>query len=200
MKKFLSVALCVIMMLMCFSACSSANNEMTEANITKTVDKAFDALQDFDTEDLKKYVDSPTLTIIMGYAEKHQQFADLGKAIFSNLSHEVTNIDLENKQVTVKISNKNLEEVAGAFADGLKKDYSTFQLLAKLSDDNFLDRKLSELTTDISNAPLLDGAIEITLDIEQGSKNLVLVFGDESENAVSGGALSAIKSIYGGNK
>ena len=44
---------------------------------------------------------------------------------------------------------------------------------------------------------MLNGEIEITLDIEQGNKNLVLVFGDESENAVSGGALSAIKSIYG---
>ncbi len=197
MKKFLSVVLCAVMMLMCFTACSSTSNEMTEANITKTVDKAFDALKDFDSDDLKKYVDSPTLTIIMGYAEKHQQFADLGKAIFNNLSYEVTNIDLENKQVTVKISNKDLQEVAGTFADNLKKDYSTFQLLAKLRDDNFLDRKLSELTEDISNAPMLNGEIEITLNVEQGSNNLVLVFGDNAEDAVSGGALSAIKSIYG---
>lgn len=197
MKKMISAALCAIVMLMCFTACSSTNNEMTEANITKTVDKSFDALKSFDTEELKKYVDSPTLTIIMGYAEKHRQFADLGKAIFANLSYEITNIDIENKQVTVKIINKDLQQVAGTFADNLKKDYSTFQLLAKLSDDNFLDRKLSELSEDIANAPMLNGEIEITLTIEQGDKNLVLVFGDESEDAVSGGALSAIKSIYG---
>lgn len=200
MKKIISIALCAVMMFMCFTACSSTNNDMTEENITKTVDMAFSALKNFDSDDLEKYVDSPTLTIIMGYAEKHQQFADLGKAIFANLSHEITNIDLENKQVTIKIINKDLQEVAGNFADNLKKDYSTFQLLAKLNDDNFLDRKLSELTNDIGNAPMLNGEIEITLNIEQGSKNLVLVFGDESENAVSGGALSAIKSIYGSKK
>ncbi len=197
MKKIISAALCAVIMLMCFTACSSTSNEMTEANITKTVDKSFDALKRFDTDALKKYVDSPTLSIIMSYAEKHQQFADLGKAIFANLSYEITNIDIENKQVTVKITNKDLQQVAGTFADNLKKDYSTFQLLAKLSDDNFLDRKLSELSEDIANAPMLNGEIEITLTIEQGDKNLVLVFGDESENAVSGGALSAIKSIYG---
>ncbi len=197
MKKIISAALCAIIMLLCFTACSSTNNDMTEANITKTVENSFDALKSFDTDELKKYVDSPTLSIIMGYAEKHQQFADLGKAIFSNLSYEITNIDIDNKQVTVKIINKDLQEVAGTFADNLKKDYSTFQLLAKLSDDNFLDRKLSELSENISDAPMLNGEIEITLDIEQGNKNLVLVFGDESENAVSGGALSAIKSIYG---
>lgn len=197
MKKIISAALCVIMMLVCFTACSSTNNEMTEENITKTVDKSFSALKDFNTEDLRKFVDSPTLSIIMGYAEKHQQFADLGKAIFANLSYEITNIDLENKQVTIKITNKDLQEAAGTFADNLKKDYSTFQLLAKLSDDNFLDRKLSELSVEISNAPMLNGEIEITLNVEQSDKNLVLVFGDESEDAVSGGALSAIKSIYG---
>lgn len=197
MKKIISAALCAVIMLMCFTACSSTSNEMTEANITKTVDKSFDALKRFDTDALKKYVDSPTLSIIMSYAEKHQQFADLGKAIFANLSYEITNIDIENKQVTVKITNKDLQQVAGTFADNLKKDYSTFQLLAKLSDDNFLDRKLSELSEDIANAPMLNGEIEITLTIEQGDKNLVLVFGDESENAVSGSALSAIKSIYG---
>lgn len=197
MKKTISAALCALIMLMCFTACSSTSNKMTEENITKTVDKSFEALKSFDTEELKKYVDSPTLTIIMGYAEKHQQFSDLGKAIFANLSYEVTNIDIENKQVTVKIINKDLYEAAGAFADRLKSDYSTFQLLAKLSDDNFLDRKLSELSEDISESPMLGGEIEITLDIEQSNKNLVLVFGDESEDAVSGGALSAIKSIYG---
>ena len=53
---------------MSLSACSTLNNEMTEENITKTVDRAFDALAKFDTDDLNKYVDSPTLTTIISYA------------------------------------------------------------------------------------------------------------------------------------
>ena len=39
--------------------------------------------------------------------------------------------------------------------------------------------------------------IDITLNIEQGSKNLKLSFDEKAEDAVSGGALSSIKAIFG---
>jgi hypothetical protein len=195
MKKIISVFLCVVMICLCFSGCSSSN-ELTEANVEKTVDKAFSALADFNTKDLKKYVDSTTLSTIITYADSHDQFVELGKAIFENLSYEITDIDLDNQTVTISVQNKDLYSVASNFASQLKEDYSTFQLLIKLGDDNFLDRKLSTLCNGIANAELSGSTTDITLSIEQGSKNLVLVFDDDAENAVSGGALSAIKQIY----
>lgn len=197
MKKIISIFLCIVAICMSLSACSSTNNEMTEENITKTVDRAFDALAKFDTDDLNKYVDSPTLTTIISYAEKHQQFADLGRAIFENLSYEIKSIDTENQTVTISVQNKDLYLVASDFARELKADYTTFQLLAKLSDDSFLDRKLNELCDGIANAKLSGSTTDITLSVEKGKKNLVLVFDNEAENSVSGGALSAIKTIYG---
>lgn len=197
MKKIISIFLCIVAICMSLSACSTLNNEMTEENITKTVDRAFDALAKFDTDDLNKYVDSPTLTTIISYAEKHQQFADLGRAIFENLSYEIKSIDTENQTVTISVQNKDLYLVASDFARELKSDYTTFQLLAKLSDDNFLDRKLNELCDDIADAKLSGNTTDITLSVEKGKKNLVLVFDNEAENSVSGGALSAIKTIYG---
>ncbi|MGN0535093.1 MAG: hypothetical protein ACI4IR_03730 [Eubacterium sp.] len=197
MKKIISIFLCIVAICMSLSACSSTNNEMTEENITKTVDRAFDALAKFDTDDLNKYVDSPTLTTIISYAEKHQQFADLGRAIFENLSYEIKSIDTENQTVTISVQNKDLYLVASDFARELKSDYTTFQLLAKLSDDSFLDRKLNELCDGIANAKLSGSTTDITLSVEKGKKNLVLVFDNEAENSVSGGALSAIKTIYG---
>lgn len=197
MKKIFSIFLCILAICMSFSACSSINNDMTEENITKTVDKAFNALAEFNTDDLNKYVDSPTLTTIISYAEKHQQFADLGIAIFKNLSYEIKDIDIENQTVTISVQNKDLYRVASDFARELKADYTTFQLLAKLSDDSFLDRKLNQLCDEIANAQLSPGTTDITLSIEKGKKNLVLVFDNEAENSVSGGALSAIKTIYG---
>jgi hypothetical protein len=195
MKKIISVLLCAVMLCLCFTGCSS-NNELTEANVEKTVDKAFSALADFNTKDLKKYVDSSTLSTIISYADDHEQFAELGKAIFENLTYEITNIDLDNQTVTISVNNKDLYSVASDFAARLKEDYSTFQLLLKLSDDSFLDRKLASLCKDIANAELSGDTTEITLSIEQDSKNLVLVFDNDAENAVSGGALSAIKQIY----
>lgn len=196
MKKTISILLCAVMIVLCFTGCSDST-KMTEDNITKTVDKAFSALADFDTENLEKYVDSTTLTVIMKYAEKHHQFSDLGKAIFANLSYEITGIDTEAKTVTISVKNKDLFAVANAFAGDLKKNYSTFELLAKLNDSSFLDKNLASLCDDIANAPLSGETTEITLAVEQGKKNLVLVFDDEDENAVSGGALKAIKSVYG---
>ena len=185
MKKTLSILLCLAFMLVSFTACSS--NAMTEKNVTKTVDTAFAALKEFDTDTLQKYVDSTTLNTIVGYAEKHEQLKQLGQAIFENVDYEIKSIDLDKKTVTLTVKNKDLAQGASDFANELKKDYSAFQLLAKLSDDTFLDSRLAQLKE----------KIDITLNIEQGSKNLKLTFDDTAENAVSGGALSSIKAIFG---
>lgn len=195
MKKTLSILLCLAFMLVSFTACSS--NSMTEKNVTKTVDTAFAALKEFDTDTLQKYVDSTTLNTIVGYAEKHEQLKQLGQAIFENVDYEIKSIDLDKKTVTLTVKNKDLAQGASEFANELKKDYSAFQLLAKLSDDTFLDSRLAQLKEKIADAQMEENGVDITLNIEQGSKNLKLTFDDTAENAVSGGALSSIKSIFG---
>lgn len=196
MKKIICLLLALILCLS-FTACSGPNADMTEENITETVATVETALKNFDTDDLDKYVDSSTLSVIIGYAERHEQFAELGKAIFANLEMKITNIDMENKTVTVTATNKDLSAATSEFAQSLKNSYSTFALLRKLSDDTFLDEKLAELQDTISNCQMMDEGIEIVLNIEQGSKNLVFSFDSLDEDAVSGGALSAIKEIYG---
>ena len=195
MKKTLSILLCFAFMLVSFTACSS--NAMTEKNVIKTVDTAFAALKEFDTDTLQKYVDSSTLNTIVGYAEKHEQLKQLGQAIFENVDYEIKSIDLDKKNVTVTVKNKDLAQGASEFANELKKDYSAFQLLAKLSDDTFLDSRLAQLKEKIADAQMEENGVDITLNIEQGSKNLKLTFDDTAENAVSGGALSSIKAIFG---
>uniref|UniRef100_UPI003FF0687D hypothetical protein n=1 Tax=Eubacterium sp. TaxID=142586 RepID=UPI003FF0687D len=195
MKKTLSILLCLAFILVSFTACSS--NAMTKKNVTKTVDTAFAALKEFDTDTLQKYVDSTTLNTIVGYAEKHEQLKQLGQAIFENVDYEIKSIDLDKKTVTVTVKNKDLAQGASDFANELKKDYSAFQLLAKLSDDTFLDSRLAQLKEKIADAQMEENGVDITLNIEQGSKNLKLTFDDTAENAVSGGALSSIKAIFG---
>lgn len=196
MKKAISLLLCAVILCLGLTACSGPNADMTEENITATVKAAGTALKEFDIEKLNKYVDSSTLAVIITYAEKHEQFAELGRAIFANLEMEVKDIDIENRTVTISVNNKDLYQAASDFADKLRSDYSTFQLLTKLNNDTFLDSKLLSLCEEIDKAEFLSEPIEITLEIEQGKKNLTLGFNDDSENAVSGGALSAIKSIY----
>lgn len=183
-------------MCMGFCGCSGPNADMTEENITETVNTVVTALQEFDTEKLNKYVDSSTLDIIIGYAEKHTQFADLGRAIFKNLEVEIQSIDVENRTVTLLVSNKDMEKTASDFAKKLKESYSTIRLLQLLSDNDFLDKKLNQLCNEIDNDEIVSSPYLITLEIVQGKKNLVLSFDTSAENAVSGGALGAIKKIY----
>lgn len=199
MKKTISVVLSVMLIALTLCSCSSKPNaEMTEANITKTVDTAFEALKSFDTETLETYVDSTTLSVIMSYAENHEQFKELGIAIFSNLTYEIKSIDVENKTVTVSVLNKDLYKAASDFTDKLLSSYSTFQLLQRLSDDNWLDDNLAALTKSIDAAEMEIASAEITLNITQKNENLVLTFDEKAEDEVSGGALKAIKSTIGG--
>lgn len=196
MKKTLSIILCMILICLSFTACGGPNADLTEENITKTVKVTEKALKEFDVKSLNKYVDSATLSTIVGYSQGHQQFSDLGTKIFENLKVEITEIDIENKTVTLAVINKDLYDVAGNFARELKKNYSTFQLITKLNDDDFLDRKLNALSEKIDEAQMLESSTEIVLSIEQSKNNLVLIFDEGAEDVVSGGALSAIKSIY----
>lgn len=192
LKKITCLALCAVIALS-FSGCS--NVEMTEENITSTVETVETALKEFDTKTLEKYVESETLSYIMKFANKHEQFKKLGQAIFQNLTMEVKDIDLDKKTVTVSVKNKDLYTIASNFVYELLQDYSGVQLLQKLDDENFLDSSLSELTSGIEEAKMKSDELTITLTVTQGDKNLVLGFDDTAENAVSGGAIEAIKSI-----
>lgn len=196
MKQIIKGCLCIILCLtigFTLTGCSSA--KLTEDNVTKTVEKVETALKEFDTKDLEKYVDSETLSYILKMAKGHDQFSDLGKAIFENLDIEIDSINLEEKTVTVSVMNKDLYYVASDFTQNLLSNYSSFQLLNKLNDDDFLDNGLAQLTQGITDAQMKDDSIQVTLTITQGKKNLVLGFDEVAEDAVSGGALTAIKQL-----
>ncbi|MBQ9517064.1 MAG: hypothetical protein IJR60_03210 [Eubacterium sp.] len=199
MKRIISLFLCVLLLagVACgFGGCS-ANVEMTDENITKTVEKAEQALKEFDTKALKKYVDSKTLDVIIPIADKKEAFKTLGQAMFSNLTMEIKSIDAENATVTLEVINKDLMVPATAFAYDLKSNYSNAQLLTKLDDDNFINENLNPLIEKIDSAEMKKEKTEITLKVKNGKKNLMLAFDEEGEDAVSGDALSAIKSVFG---
>lgn len=194
MKRIISLTLAVILIASTFGACSSKSSaELTEENITKTVNIAFDALKNVDTETLKTYVSSSTLGMLIGYIEKQEQFKELGKAIFANLSYEVKSVDLKNNTVTVSVINKDLEKSTTKYVKGLLKSYTKLQLLQRLSDEKWLDNNLSKLTAEIEKAEMEKEPSEITISIQQKEKNLILVFDETAENEVSGGSLGAIK-------
>lgn len=197
MKKILNNVLCAVLvaaMIFSFSSCSKANS-MTEENIKNTVATVETALKEFDTDTLNKYVSSTTLDYIIKFSSSHEQFAQLGKAIFANLEMEVKSVDLQNQTVTITVSNSKLTEIATIFTEGLKAKYSNTELLRKLNDDSFLTQSLNVLLEGINNTSISTEA-DVTVKVQKGKKNLVLALDEAAEDAVSGGALGAIKKIY----
>ncbi len=197
MKKIISIFLSLLFvagMILSLSSCSKSNNEMTEENINATVKIVSDALKEFDTDTLDKYVESTTLDYILKFAEDHEQYVTLGKAIFKDMVIKVDNINMEDSTVTIDVSNRRLDYAASTFADNLMSKYSNFQLLSKLEDESFLDKSLGELVNLIEESALSTSAT-VTLKVKQGDRNLILYFDEEAENAVSGGALSAITNL-----
>ena len=193
-KNSMCIILCFLLAIS-MSACS-AGTELSEKNINQTVLRVEKALKDFDEDELKKYVESETLSKILAVSNGNSQFKELGQAIFENLSIEVTQINLESSTVTLSVLNKNLEQEATDFASELQASYSNFQLLGKLKDEGFLKTKVDYLKGKISDAQMSESSTTITLSIKQSKKNLVLIFDSDAENAVSGGALSAIMKAF----
>lgn len=178
------------------SGCSG-NVEMTRENVTATVETVETALKEFDKKTLEKYVQSETLGYILKLSNGKDQYAELGRSIFGNLTMEIEQIDLENNTVTVSVLNKDMYLVASSFTQNLLSSHSKVQLLNMLNNEEFLNSSLSILVDGIEKSQMNTEPTTVTLTITQGKKNLVLGFDDTAENAVSGSALGAIKSIIG---
>ncbi|HBA93488.1 MAG TPA: hypothetical protein DCZ02_02605 [Ruminococcaceae bacterium] len=192
-KTLICLCLCAVMALS-FSSCSKT--KMTEENIIETVETVETALKTFDTETLGKYVKSSTLDYIIKLADSHDQFVQLGCKIFENVVLDVKEVDLKNETVTISVSNKKIDQVAENFANSLKSKYSTFELLKMLDNEEFLNTSLSDLRYKMSTANETVQA-DVTVKVSKGDKNLVLDLDETAEDAFSGGALNAIKKIYG---
>lgn len=196
MKKFISLALAVIFVACSFCACQSKPTaDLTEENISKTIETAFTALQAVDEEALGTYVKASSLNFLLGYTKKYAQFDELGKAMFANLSYEIKEINVKKKTATVLVKNKDMRALAMDFTKSLVEEYSTVELLSKLSDEAWLDENLSQLTGEIDAAQIKSEAAEIEIKIEQKKDHLVLVFSQSAEDEISGGVLGAIMSI-----
>ena len=195
-KKGVSLLLC-LSLLFAVTACSKAV-ALTEENITKTVALVEKALRDFDRDSLQKYVSSKTLNYIFQFANGKEEFNTLGKLLFEKLEISVASVDLENNKVTLQILNRDMAIVGERYSKLLqtRSHGKTAEMLKLLSDDEFLDISLRSLTAQISRATVPDNPTEVTVGVKQEKKNLVLVFGEEADNAASGGIVKAITEAF----
>lgn len=196
MKRALSIILAILVIAASFGACAKKPTaELTQENVKATIDTSFSALKKVDKQTLEKYVESSTLDLILGYTEKHEQFKTLGIEMFKSLSYEIISIDLEGKTATLSVINKDLTEATTRYTNSLLSNYTTVQLIQRLSNDTWLNNNLTKLIAQLEDAEMKAEPAEITIEIKEGKENLVLVFDEDDENEISGGVLGAISSI-----
>lgn len=196
MQKNLKRGICLIICLaltLGLSACSGGAS-MSEENITATVETIEKALKDFDSAALQKYVKSSTLKTIISLSESHSQFAELGRAMFEKLEIDVKSVNKKDKTVTLLVKNRDMSEIATEFVREITQGKNVLQLAGLLNNESFLNTSLNKLTAQISEATVPDNPEEITVSVEKDRKNLVFVFDEKAEDAVSGGVLTAIKN------
>ena len=196
MQKNLKRSVCLVLCLaitLGLSACSGGT-AMNEKNITATVETIEQALKDFDTVTLQKYVKSSTLKTIIGLSNSHPQFAELGRAMFEKVEIEYKSFNKADKTVTLLVKNRDMAKIASEFTKELTEGKSVIQLAGLLNNETFLNTSLSKLTAEISEATVPDNPTEITVSLEKGKENLIFALDEKAEDAVSGGVLTAIQS------
>ena len=192
-KRGVSLILCFALTL-ALSSCSGGT-KVTEENVNNTVANVEKALKDFDRLSLKTYVKSSTLETILNLSKSHSQFNALGKAMFEKLEISVKSVDTKNETVTLLVKNRDMAAIATEFTKEITAGRNTVQMMQLLNDDAFLNSSLKKLTAEISEATVPDNPTEITVPIEKNENNLVLVMDEKAEDAISGGALTAIQNV-----
>ena len=193
MKKILCVLLTLSIAFLA-SSCSSGKDAQA---LEPSADGAKAALCEFNIDDFKKYASSETLNEIEKQIETYPQIEILSKAIFKNLEIEVKSAKLNDKTgkgtAVLKIKNKDLKQLASDYITSMVSDY----LLGKvdLKDEAFLNEQIEILSTQIEDAP--DGEWQkVKVNTKKGSDGVWrILFNDEAENAVMGGAAASIKGI-----
>lgn len=213
MEKAAKTIICIILCLaMCFGFGGCSSNELSESNVTATVDKVEQAFKDLNVATLAKYIKFGTLSnlssslgedvnladsISVSDVSQLKPFVSLCDIMFANLEIEINSINLEEMTVDVSITNADYYQQSMIFAYNLKKNYNLQELLSLMANQQRFEEKLGELITSLEETEVQTKTIEATLTIEQGDKNLVLVLDKNAERAITGGVLTSIMTIYG---
>ena len=196
-KRGVSLILCFALTL-ALSACSGGGAKINEETVTETVANVEKALKDFDRLSLNTYIKSSTLETILNLSKSHSQFTALGQAMFEKLEISVKSVDTKNETVTLLVKNRDMAAIATEFTKEITEGRNTYEMMQLLNDNAFLDSSLKKLTAQISEATVPDNPTEITVPIEKNGDVLVLVMDEKAEDAISGGALTAIQQAISG--
>lgn len=193
MKKYFCVII-TIMMALLMTSCSSGEDSQA---VRDSAENARLALMEFDTDKFEKYAKSETLDSIEGQTAVYPQIKTLAQEIFKELEIEVKHVKVSEEKgtgtATLKIRNKALKEPASDYVSSMVTQY--LQGKVDLKDSAFINEQLESLCKTVENAETGDW-VKVKVDVEKQSDGTwIIIFNDDAEDAVMGGAASVIKNI-----
>ncbi len=193
MKKYLCIVISIIMALFLTSCTSGEDNQA----VRDSVEAARQALIEFDTNEFEKYAKSETLDAIEGQTAVYPQINTLAQEIFKELEIEVKRVKINDEKgtgtATLKIRNKALKEPASDYVSSMVTQY--LQGNVDLKDSTFINEQLEALCKIVEGAETGDW-VKVKVDVEKRNDGTwIIVFNDDAEDAVMGGAASVIKNI-----
>lgn len=192
MKKVLSIVLAALMATALLAGCGSARPTAKQA-----LTKALDALQKADQTTVDQYFesasDTDTLGEVIGGTNDETSKAVV-KTLFSGLAYEIKEVkeDGDTATATVTFTNKDMQQVLGAFLQNL----FTAAFQENASDTDMTDEMSAKFFADAYNKTSGTVSNTITLQMNYTAENGWKIGGDtDFADAVTGGFITAISKM-----
>lgn len=202
-KKFLAGTsiLLVLVMVFAFGSCKKDN----EDTIKNTITAAMEAFVSFDKKELKKHVESSVMTTLDKNLKDLPDGDALVKGLLEGMSYQVNSITI-NEEPEGK--EKKVSATASAdiviTAKDFRKKAALYQLsvfgnakLGKidLTDDAYLKGEVQRLIGVINAKDVATIETPMTLELEKRSGKWIVILSGAPQNAMFGGAGSALNQI-----
>lgn len=204
MKKSIPAVVALLLALVLIFSLTSCKKD-NEQVIRSAIDTAMEAFVSFDEKTLKKHVDSSVMDTIREHLDLIPDGEKIVADLLSGMTYEVGEIaiDEDPKGVENKVSATATAKLT-ITAKNLKKQSATYQLkmysgatsgTINLADDAYLKTESARVLEIINSSEVTTIATPMTLNLEKRSGKWVVLLSGAPQNAMFGGAGSALNQI-----
>lgn len=204
MKKLLPAVTALLLALALIFSLASCKKDSTET-IANTIDKAMTAFISFDEKTLKKCVESSVMDTLNENLDLIPNGDKIIVALLDGTTYEIGEITIDEDPKGVE---KNVSATATAkltvTSKDLKKKSATYQLKVyagatkgtiDLTDETYLKEESNRVLKVINSEDVTTTTTSMTLELEKRSGKWVVILSGAPQNAMFGGAGSALNQI-----
>ncbi len=205
MKKKLSAITALLLAIVLTFSLGACKKETSEDELRSTIDQAMKAFVKFDQKELEEHVESSVMDTITAHLDLIPNGDKIVAGLLDGMTYEIGDITIdENPQGVDKKVSATAKAKLKITAKDLKKEGATYQLKVyagassgsmDLTDQNFLKEEANRILEVINaeDVPMVETAM--TLELEKRSGKWVVILSGAPQNAMFGGAGSALNQV-----